>query len=325
MAIASRYASARRTSLRVLFLVSAHNGLSQRAWIALTERGHDVSVAVVASAADMEAAVLAHDPQLVVCPYLKRMIPPSIWSRRRCLIVHPGPRGDRGPSSLDWAIELDERNWGVTVLEANGEPDAGDVWATRDFAMRSTGKSSLYRHEVRHAAIGALVEAIERIVAGYEPEQDGSSVSPAVIGRARPLMNQRVRAIEWDVDTTDTVARKIRAGEGHPGVLDVIGDTEFHLFGVHPERMLHGRAGEIIAQRTGAICRATVDGAVWITHLKRRDTPAERRRRFRPRPRGRPTRRGRGGRDDRQRRERVRAHPHFLLTQAAISTRVTRA
>ena len=27
--------------------------------------------------------------------------------------------------------------------------------------------------------------------------------------------------------------------------------------------------GEIVAQRHGAICRATVDGAVWITHLKR--------------------------------------------------------
>ena len=40
--------------------------------------------------------------------------------------------------------------------------------------------------------------------------------------------------------------------------------------------MLRGQAGEIIAQRTGAICRATVDGAVWITHLKRRDTATER-------------------------------------------------
>ena len=39
---------------------------------------------------------------------------------------------------------------------------------------------------------------------------------------------------------------------------------------------MRGRPGEIIAQRTGAICRATVDGAVWITHLKRADT-AERR------------------------------------------------
>ena len=33
--------------LRVLFLVSAHNSLSQRAHIALTELGHDVTVAVL--------------------------------------------------------------------------------------------------------------------------------------------------------------------------------------------------------------------------------------------------------------------------------------
>ena len=44
-------------SLRILFLVSAHNGLSQRAWIALSELGHEVTVAVVDSAAAMEAAV----------------------------------------------------------------------------------------------------------------------------------------------------------------------------------------------------------------------------------------------------------------------------
>ena len=68
--------------------------------------------------------------------------------------------GDRGPSSLDWAIELGAREWGVTVLEATGEVDAGDVWATRTFPTRAAGKSSLYRHEVRRAAIDALVEAV---------------------------------------------------------------------------------------------------------------------------------------------------------------------
>ena len=49
-----------------------------------------------------------------------------------------------------------------------------------------------------------------------------------------------------------------------------------HLFGAHRERSLRGRPGEIIAQRDGAICRATVDGAVWITHLKRRDADGAR-------------------------------------------------
>jgi putative two-component system protein, hydrogenase maturation factor HypX/HoxX len=264
-------------SLRILFLVSAHNGLSQRAWIALTELGHEVAVAVVGSAANMEAAVREYDPQLIVCPFLKQMIPESVWSTRRCLIVHPGPRGDRGPSSLDWAIELGERDWGVTVLQANDEPDAGRVWATREFAMRGVGKSSLYRHEVRHAAIEALVEAIERIVHDDgRPLHERCSTKRALSGRARPLMTQSVRAINWATDSTDVVIRKIRAAEGHPGVLDTVNGTEFHLFGAHADQVLRGQAGEIIARRTGAICRATVDGAVWITHLKRRDTATER-------------------------------------------------
>ena len=164
------------------------------------------------------------------------------------------------------------REWGVTVLEASGELDAGAVWATRNFRTREVGKSSLYRHEVRRAAIEALVEAMGRIVDGGDPPELDAA---AVTGRARPLMSQDVRAIDWHSECADSVVRKIRAAEGHPGVLDAIEGTEFHLFGAHHERALRGRAGEIIAQRTGAICRATVDGAVWITHLKRRDTPEE--------------------------------------------------
>ena len=263
-------------SLRVLFLVSAHNGLSQRAWIALTELGHEVAVVVVDSAAEMEAAVHEHDPQLIVCPILKKLIPESIWAKHRCLIVHPGPLGDRGPSSLDWAIDLGIREWGVTVLEASGEVDGGDVWATRSFRSREVGKSSLYRHEVRRAAIEGLVEAIDKIVEGSGAPVALDPHDRAVTARARPLMTQGIRAINWDSDCTERVIRKIRAAEGHPGVLDAIEGTEFHLFGVHRERGLRGRPGAIIAQRYDAICRATVDGAVWITHLKRRDTPSER-------------------------------------------------
>jgi putative two-component system hydrogenase maturation factor HypX/HoxX len=258
------------TSLRILFLVSAHNSLSQRAYIALTEMGHEVAVAVVESAAAMEAAVLRHRPELIVCPMLRKFIPESIWASRRCLIVHPGPRGDRGASSLDWAIDLGIDEWGATVLEANGEFDAGDVWATRTFRMRDAGKSSLYRHEVRRAAIEALEEAIEKVVGGKPPEALEQDDVP-VTGRARPLMRQDTRAIDWTSDGADTVMRKIRAAEGHPGVLDSVDGTEFHLFGAHRERALRGRPGELIAQRTGAVCRATIDGAVWITHLKRRD------------------------------------------------------
>jgi putative two-component system protein, hydrogenase maturation factor HypX/HoxX len=261
-------------SLRILFLVSAHNGLSQCSWLALTELGHEVEVAVVDSGAAMEAAVRDHDPELIVCPFLKTMIPETVWRHHRCLIVHPGPLGDRGPSSLDWAIELGATEWGVTVLEANGEFDAGDPVATRGFRMRQAGKASLYRHEVRHAAIEALLEAVAQIANGRRSNAHRPPSTPAT-GCARPLMRQSDRAINWQTERADEVIRKIRAAEGHPGVLDTIDGCEFHLFGVHRERTLRGTPGEVVAQRHGAICRATVDGAVWITQLKQRDAPAQ--------------------------------------------------
>jgi putative two-component system protein, hydrogenase maturation factor HypX/HoxX len=255
--------------LRVLFLVSAHNSLSQRAQIALTELGHEVTVAVVDSSEAMEPVVAARQPDLIVCPILKRFIPESIWTNYRCLVVHPGPKGDRGPSSLDWAIEDGLAEWGVTVLEASADADAGDIWATRNFRTRPVGKSSLYRHEVRRAAIDALVEAMGNLADDRFAPEPLDYDDPSVTGRLRPLMKQEDRAIDWSTDATSAVVRKIRAAEGHPGVLDRIAGTAFHLFGAHLEQGLRGVPGQIIAQRNGAICRATVDGAVWITHLKR--------------------------------------------------------
>ena len=88
-------------------------------------------------------------------------------------------------------------------------------------------------------------------------------------GRPRPPMRQHDRAIDWQRDPAAAVIRRIRAAEGHPGVPDTVAGTEFHLFGAHREEALRGVPGEIVAQRHGAVCRATVDGAVWITHLKR--------------------------------------------------------
>jgi putative two-component system protein, hydrogenase maturation factor HypX/HoxX len=239
-----------RTSRRILFLVSAHNSLSQRAFIALTELGHRVEVAVVDGAEAMEAAVARYQPELIVCPMLKKLIPESIWSTRRCLVVHPGPVGDRGPSSLDWAVELGAREWGVTVLEANGDFDAGDVWAARTFGMRESDKGSIYRHEVRLTAIDALTEAVHKVFEGGAPETLDED-DARVVGRARPLMKQDVRAIDWNVDPTETVLRKFRAAEGYPGVLDEIAGVDFHLFGVHRERGLRGPRARSSRSATG--------------------------------------------------------------------------
>ena len=261
--------------MRILVLSHAFNSLTQRLWAELARDGHDLTLELDVNDRVTEEAVALARPELIVAPFLKRAIPESVWRQCRCLVVHPGIEGDRGPSALDWAVQQGEREWGVTVLEANGEMDAGDIWATRTFAMREASKGSLYRNEVTEAAVAALREAIDRIGRGERPRPLDDN-APGVRGRWRPAMQQADRAIDWSRDDTATVLRKVRAADGMPGVRDVVQDMPCHLFDAHPEVPLVARfAGEVpgtvVATRDGAILRRTIDGAVWITHLKRVD------------------------------------------------------
>ncbi|RTL89896.1 MAG: hydrogenase maturation protein [Hyphomicrobiales bacterium] len=256
--------------MRILFLTSAHNSLSQRLLIDLTDRGHAISVALAESEAAMLDAAKRETPDLIVAPMLKAAVPEAIWRRRVCLIVHPGIVGDRGPSSLDWAIMEGEKRWGVTVLQAVAEMDAGPIWATREFPLPpvADAKGSLYRNAVTEAAAAAVLEAVEKFRSGaFRPEPLDYS-RPETRGRLRPTMTQKDRAIDWSRDRTDTVLRKIRAADSAPGVLDELFGLPVFLYGVHGEDRLKGAPGEVVARRDGAICRATVDGAVWISHLK---------------------------------------------------------
>jgi putative two-component system hydrogenase maturation factor HypX/HoxX len=82
-------------------------------------------------------------------------------------------------------------------------------------------------------------------------------------------MEQSDRQIDWSLDDTRTVLRKINSADGAPGVADKLGGELYHLYDACEEDSLRGKAGEIIARRHGAICRATRDGAVWIGHLKK--------------------------------------------------------
>jgi len=253
--------------MRILFLTHAFNSLAQRLFVELTADGHDVAIEFDIHDRVTEEAVALWRPDLVIAPYLKRRIPESVWRGYRCLVVHPGIVGDRGPSALDWAIMDGATRWGVTVLEANGEMDAGDVWASVEFPMRAATKSSLYRNEVTQAAVTAVRQAISAIATGDRPVRLDPS-RPDVHGRPRPPMRQQERAIDWQRDGTAAVLTRLRAADGSPGVRDVLLGAAVFLYDGHEEGAMRGTPGAVIAQRDGAICRATVDGAVWITHLK---------------------------------------------------------
>lgn len=249
--------------MRILLLTHAFNSLTQRLAAELQSLGHEISLEFDIADTVTEEAVMLFRPELIIAPYLRRAIPESVWSRHLCLVVHPGVVGDRGPSALDWAIQAGVAEWGVTVLQAEAEMDAGPVWASASFPLRAAKKSSIYRNEVTQAACTAVLQAVQRVAQpDFQPQHPLAS-------QWRPLLPQSGRSIDWHHDDSATVLRKIAAADGFPGVADSLFGQPCHLFDAWPETTLRGQPGAVIARRETALLRATRDGAVWIGHVKR--------------------------------------------------------
>lgn len=64
---------------------------------------------------------------LILAPFLTKTVPEDVYANPRtpCIIVHPGIEGDRGRHSLDWVLYQRQAEWGVTLLQAVEEMDAG--------------------------------------------------------------------------------------------------------------------------------------------------------------------------------------------------------
>ncbi|MDE2396207.1 MAG: hydrogenase maturation protein [Burkholderiales bacterium] len=253
--------------MRILLLTHSFNSLAQRLFVELRRAGHEVSVEFDIADSVTEEAVALFEPDLVLAPFMKRRIPESVWSRRPCWIVHPGIPGDRGPSALDRAILESENEWGVTVLQAVAEFDAGPVLAHAEFALREATKSDLYRAEVVDAAVRAVFAALARFVPGAAPVEDAAPQR----GRARPLLRADERRIDWQQDDRETLLRKIRSADGHPGLGARLFGQACRLYDAHRAASVAppGQPGAAVARRGPALLVQCRDGALWIGHVRR--------------------------------------------------------
>lgn len=256
--------------MKILFVTRSYNSLTQRLHVELAALGHEVSIEFDIADSVTEEAVALFRPDVVIAPFMKRAIPESVWRNVLCLIVHPGIVGDRGASALDWAIVNGEREWGVTVLQAEAEMDAGPVWSSETFAMPAGAtKSSLYRNEVTEAAVRAVLAALERVALGQYAPQRVRPGDPGVRGVARPLMRQADRALDWQRHCTDELLARLHAADGVPGVLDRLFDETVFLFDAHGGGEVDAPPGTVVARCHGAVQVATRDASLWIGHAKR--------------------------------------------------------
>ncbi|KAF9880242.1 formyl transferase domain protein [Colletotrichum karsti] len=274
--------------MNILFLCTAHNSLSQRLYLALSKT-HTITIEYALSdAAMIEAAKLAK-PNLIICPFLTARVPREVYDNYLTLIIHPGPPGDAGPSALDWVLMGDDGSvedaetlvqtnawsefgrpyWGVTVLQAVEEFDAGPVWAFEQFPLQidspNITKSSLYRGPVTRAALTATLAAIERIqtasvqaASPYTPPpspgkdqfspqlvnpmlqaspayRDASvTLQKAFLGgvtRHRPLLKAAQRDFDIQSHTAREISRRIRSSDSQPGCLTKLFGPSLYVYG----------------------------------------------------------------------------------------------
>jgi putative two-component system hydrogenase maturation factor HypX/HoxX len=224
-----------------------------------------------------------------------------VWSRRLCLVVHPGPPGDRGPAALDWAILQDRREWGVTVLQAVHDFDAGPVWAARTFEVPAgLSKASLYRRAVCEAAVPAVLEALARVVPGspmpvplgigaapittatpftaFTPATPAAATGAAALPGWQPAVKREQRAIHWVQHGSAEVLRRIRSADSHPGALGELFGEVARLYDAHActaatrarvPTLEWAAPGTVLARRGPGLLVRTRDGAVWVGHVRR--------------------------------------------------------
>lgn len=254
--------------MRVLILSTAFSGLAQRLLGELQQLGHEIEQHYDLDEKTLRDQVERFCPEVILCPFLTQRIPDDICRNNLCLIVHPGIEGDRGPSSLDWAISEGSDEWGVTLLLADSEMDAGDIWGTQNFPLRKASKASVYKREVTCAAIQLIKKTLNDLELGLSSPRPLDYSSTRVKGYLRPYMKQADRFIDWTLESAEDIVGKINGADSRPGIrADVLG-LDVSLFGASIEKTLKGKPGEILAIQNGSFCCATSDAAVWIKQLK---------------------------------------------------------
>jgi len=255
--------------MRILLLVSAFNGLSQRVWCHLRDEGHEVGVELAPTFADDAAlteAVQRSAPDLILCPFLKHRVPASVWRRWPTVVIHPGPVGDRGPSSLDHAILDGREQWGVTALSAVEEMDAGPIWATSVFDLPAVpvAKSALYNGPVADAAMVCVDEVLRKVAAGEQPVPADEHERVVPDTRELPLLRRTAFAIDWSAPA-EVVARRIAAADGAPGAPAVVEGRTYCLYDAVAIPDETGAApGTVVGHDTDAVAIACGRGTLLV-------------------------------------------------------------
>lgn len=240
--------------LKALFLCSTFNGLTQKVWVHLKTLFQQSELML----GIQEEAIHQYQPDLIICPYLKEYIPDDVWQNYPSFIIHPGPPGDGGANSLNWAVLRGETTWGVSILQAGKGWDRGPAWGAGEFQMTEQSISSIYRLQLADKVLEILPEALERYFSSGNPIQSSEI-------KYRPRITQKDLNFDWH-ERGEDIMRKINAGDSLPGTIGRLSGRQFKFYGAKIDHN-DAKPGCFQVLDDGELCVGTGSGSIRISRL----------------------------------------------------------
>jgi putative two-component system hydrogenase maturation factor HypX/HoxX len=124
--------------MKITLLITTFNSISQKYYTFLKDKQYIVDVVYAINENQMIEEIHKFNPDIILAPFLKKLVPQEIFTKIPTFIFHPGVIGDKGAYSIDNALRTDKKIWGVVILKANSQFDSGDIYASIQFP-RSKG------------------------------------------------------------------------------------------------------------------------------------------------------------------------------------------
>lgn len=189
--------------------------------------------------ADVQDALLAFQPDVLVACAYGRIVPASLLGRLPGLVVHPSavPRW-RGAAPVERALLAGETELGVTTIAMSAGVDEGDVADLRSVHVPRTADAGEAYALLAPVAVSSLVATLDAVAAGtvvWRPQVGEPS-------HAEKLGDDE-RRIDWSRPAVE-LADQVRALSPHIGAVTELGGRRVLIWRSRPLAALDDEAGD---------------------------------------------------------------------------------
>jgi methionyl-tRNA formyltransferase len=215
--------------------------------------------------AELEAALRAFAPEVVIVVAYGRILPPALLelAPRGAINVHASllPKY-RGAAPIQWAIARGESETGVTIMQMDAGMDTGPALLMRSLAIADEDSAATLSARLARLGADALGDALDLLAAGkLQPmPQDGSHATMA------PMLNKEHGRVDF-TRSARQVRDWIRAMDPWPSAYTQLGGEPLRLFS--PKIISGGgEAGRVMGADRDGLLIACGEGAIAIAELQ---------------------------------------------------------